>query len=126
MALCPLAGSQAERPTRDGAPFVDWQLPEAMHRIREHYLSGEGGDREFVDLLLLTQDRSIEGVQTVCELVVQQNTPRLLAIINLINQLGAPIITPLSQAYSYPQLTLRPQADCKRYETLCSAEQVAA
>ncbi len=30
---------------RDGAPFMDWQLPEAMHRIREHYMAGKGGDR---------------------------------------------------------------------------------
>jgi len=47
---------------RDGAPFVDWQLPEAMHRIREHYMAGKGGDREFVDLLLLAQDHGIEVV----------------------------------------------------------------
>ncbi|WP_306154055.1 hypothetical protein [Roseovarius sp. MMSF_3281] len=111
---------------RDGAPFVDWQLPEAMHRIREHYMAGKGGDREFVDLLLLAQDHGIEVVETACELAVQQNTLRLPAIINLINQLVEPAITPLSDAYTYPQLTLRPEADCKRYEALCSAEEAAA
>jgi len=37
-----------------------------------------------------------------------------------------PVITPLSDAYTYPQLTLRPEADCKRYETLCSAEEATA
>ena len=111
---------------RDGAPFMDWQLPEAMHRIREHYMAGKGGDREFVDLLLLAQDHGIEVVETACEMAVEQNTLRLPAIINLINQLVEPVITPLSDAYTYPQLTLRPEADCKRYETLCSAEEAAA
>ena len=111
---------------RDGAPFVGWQLPEAIHRIREHYMAGKGGDREFVDLLLLAQDHGIGVVETACELAVEQNTLRLPAIINLINQLVEPVITPLSEAYAYPQLTLRPEADCKRYETLCSAEEVAA
>ncbi len=111
---------------RNGAPFVDWQLPEAMHQIREHYMAGKGGDREFVDLLLLAQDHGIEVVETACELAVEQNTLRLPAITNLINQLVEPIITPLNEGYSYPQLTLRPEADCKRYETLCSAEEAAA
>ena len=50
----------------------------------------------------------------------------VIAIINLINQLLEPVITPLSDTYVYPQLTLRPEADCKRYETLCAAGEVAA
>ncbi len=55
---------------------------------------------------------------------VAQNTLRLPAIVNLINQLVEPVIAPLSETYAYPQLTLRPEADCKRYETLCSAVEV--
>ncbi|MCV6601864.1 MAG: IS21 family transposase, partial [Cohaesibacter sp.] len=111
---------------RNGAPFIGWQLPEAMHHIREHYMAGKGGDREFVDLLLLAQDHGIEVVEAACEMAVEQNTLRLPAIINLINQLVEPVITPLSEAYAYPQLTLPPEADCKRYETLCSDQEVAA
>lgn len=111
---------------RDGAPFVDWQLPDAMHRIREHYMAGKGGDREFVDLLLLAQDHGIEVVEIACDLAVEQNTLRLPAIVNLINQLVEPVITPLGEPYTYPQLTMRPEADCKRYETLCSAEEAPA
>jgi len=111
---------------RNGAPFVGWQLPQAMHRIREHYMAGKGGDREFVDLLLLAQDHGIEAVEMACELAVEQNTLRLPAIINLINHLAEPVITPLSEAYAYPQLALPPEADCKRYETLCSDKEVAA
>ena len=97
-----------------------------MHRIREHYMAGKGGDREFVDLLLLAQDHGIDVVETACELAAEQNTLRLPAIINLINQLVEPVITPLNDAYAYPQLALRPEADCKRYEMLCSAEEAAA
>ncbi len=36
---------------RDRAPFVDWQLPVSMHRIKDHYMRAKGGDREFVDLI---------------------------------------------------------------------------
>ncbi len=62
-------------------------------------MGGIGGDREFVDLVLLAQDHGIEVVETACELAVEQNTLRLPTIINLINQLVEPVITPLSAAY---------------------------
>jgi len=32
----------------------------------------------------------------------------------------------LNDACAYPQLTLRPEADCKRYETLCTGGGAAA
>jgi hypothetical protein len=111
---------------RDGAPFVDWQLPGTMCRIRDHYMKGKGGDRDFVDLLLLAQDHGIEAVEMACELAVEQNTLRLPAIINLINQLVEPVIACPDQGYNYPQLTLRPEADCKRYEMLCLRQEVTA
>jgi len=110
---------------RNGAPFVDWQLPEAMLRIKNHYMKGKGGDREFVDLLLLAQEHGIETVATACELAVEQNTLRLPTIINLINQLVEPIIVPLAQSYDYPRLMMRPEANCKRYETLYTRHEVA-
>ena len=111
---------------RDGTPFVDWQLPASMHQIKDHYMRGKGGDRDFVDLLLLAQDHGIEVVETACDLAVAQNTLRLPAVINLINQLVEPIIVPLAQSYAYPKLTMRPEANCKRYETLYAPQEVSA
>jgi hypothetical protein len=45
-------------------------------------------------------------------LAVAQNTLRLSAIINLINQLVEPVIVPLAQSYDFPRLTMRPEANC--------------
>ena len=89
-------------------------------------MAGKGGDREFVDLPLLAQDHGIEAVETACELAVEQNTPRLPALINPINQLPEPVIAPLGDACTCPQLSLRPEADCKRHETPCSTGEAAA
>ena len=111
---------------RDGAPFVNWQLPDAMTRIKDHYMQGKGGDRDFVDLLLLVQDHGFDAVEMACELAVEQNTLRLPAIINLINQLVEPGIAASIQGDQYPQLTTRPEANCKRYETLCAAAEEEA
>ena len=107
---------------RDGAPFIDWQLSKAMLFIKDHYLSTRGGDRDFVDLLMLVQDHNIEIVEMACELAVEQKTLRLAAIINLINQLVEPSIEQLPQSVCYPQLQIVPLADCKRYEQLTQLE----
>lgn len=111
---------------RDGAPFVGWELPEAMQQIKDHYMREKGGDREFVDLLLLALEHGMKVLETACDLAVEQHTLRLPAIINLVNQLLEPTIAPLGDTHAYPQLTLRPEADCKRYEALYAAGQAAA
>jgi len=111
---------------RDGAPFIDWELPKAMAQIKAHYMRDKEGDREFVDLLLLALTHGIDVVETACDLAVEQHTLRLPAIINLINQLLEPVIPPLADTHAYPQLTLRPEADCKRYEMLCNATKAVA
>jgi hypothetical protein len=57
---------------------------------------------------------------------MRKHTLRLPAIINLVNQLLEPVIPPLADTHAYPQLTLRPEADCKRYEALCTTGEAAA
>jgi len=111
---------------RDGAPFLDWKLPKAMEQIKDHYMRACGGDREFVDLLLLALEHGIDVIETACDMALEQRTLRLPAIINLVNQLLEPTIPPLEDTHTYPQLTLRPEADCKRYEALCDAGKAAA
>jgi len=109
---------------RNGAPFVEWQLPVAMNMIKAHYMNIKGGDRDFVELLMMVQEHGIEAVEMACELALRQKTTRLSAIINLINQLVEPMIDPLPRTHGYPQLQVTPQADCKRYELLYATQQV--
>ena len=75
---------------RDGAPFIDWELPKAMAQIKAHYMRDKEGDREFVDLLLLALTHGIDVVETACDLAIEQHALRLSAIINLINQVLEP------------------------------------
>jgi len=109
---------------RDGAPFVEWQLPVAMNKIKDLYMNTKGGDRDFVELLMQAQQHGMEVVAMACDLAVDQKTMRLPAIINLINQLVEPVIEPLPDTHCYPQLQVIPQADCKRYELLYATQEV--
>ena len=118
--------SQKTGALRDGAPFVKWKLPKAMTRIKDLYMDTKGGDRDFVELLMMVQSHDLTTVEVACELAVEQNTLRLPAIINLINQLLDPVISPLPKTHSYPQLQVRPKADCKRYEMLYATQEAAA
>ena len=67
----------------DGAPFLEWELPTSMNRIRSSYMKVKGGDRDFVELLMLVQEHGIDAVGMACDMAVEQNTLRLAAIINL-------------------------------------------
>ena len=123
---------------RNGAPFIEWQLPAAMNKIKACYMDTKGGDRDFVELLMPLsamqtspadnepRNTGIETVEIACDLAVEQNTLRLPAITNLINQLVEPVIDPLPQSHCYPQLQVMPEADCKRYEQLYADTQVMA
>jgi hypothetical protein len=75
---------------------------------------------------MLAQDHGIDVVEAACDLAVAQNTLRLPAVINLINQLVEPTIPLLAQSYDYPRLTMRPEANCKRYEALYGHRGVTA
>jgi hypothetical protein len=86
---------------RDGAPFMEWALPSSMNRIKSIYMKVKGGDRDFVELLMLVQEHGIDVVGMACDMAVEQSTFRLAAIINLINQLVEPVIELLPEAHSY-------------------------
>ena len=92
---------------RNGAPFMHWDLPAALVAIKHRYLKRRGGDRDFVDLLLLVQTHDIETVSAACELALEEKTTPLSAIINLINRLPESDIAPLSDTQKYPQLSCR-------------------
>jgi len=110
---------------RDGAPFADWDLPKAIIKIKKLYLQRTHGDRDFVNLLLLIQDRGIELVTAACELAVEAKTMQLSAIINLINRLTEIESPTRLDLPKYPRLQTPPEANCHRYDQLLVNQGVA-
>jgi len=104
---------------RNGAPFVDWDLPKALRQLKVAYLKREGGDREFVQLLLLIQDHGIEPVTAACELAIEANTIQLSVITNLIHRLVEPPAAPATSIVDAPILNTPPVANVGRYDQLC-------
>ena len=103
---------------RNGAPFKDWVLPRSMERIRVRYLKRPGGDRDFVELLLLAQQHDLETINHACETALQNGTGQLSTITNLVHRLtDQQLPAPLNMA-NYPGLTTLPEANYHRYDTL--------
>lgn len=68
---------------RNGIPLKQWLLPASLETLKQRYLKYVKGDRDFVQLLLLTHIHRMEAVITVCELVLDKKTTHLLAILIL-------------------------------------------
>jgi hypothetical protein len=83
------------------------------------YLKREGGDREFVQLLLLAQDHGLDSVTAACELAIESNTTQLSVITNLIHRLVEPPATPATSIVDAPILNTPPVANVGRYDQLC-------
>ena len=107
---------------RNGAPFVDWDLPKSLKQLKVAYLKREGGDREFVQLLLLIQDHGLEPVTVACELAIESNTIQLSVITNLIHRLVEPPSAPATSIVDAPILTTPPLANVGRYDQLWRLE----
>jgi transposase len=107
---------------RNGAPFQDWNLPKALHSVQTQLLKQPGGDRAFVELLLLARQIDLDTLTVACELALEQHTVNTAIIINLMHRLRHPLpVSPLSAVTL--TLTLEPKADCQRYDRLLTQTQ---
>lgn len=103
---------------RNGAPFKDWALPPAMERIRGRYLKRPGGDRDFVELLLLAQQHDLQTVNHACERALAEGTGQLPTIVNLVHRITEQLPPAPLTAANYPAITTLPEADYRRYDAL--------
>ena len=51
---------------RNGAPFKDWKLPDALGRLRTRLAACEDGDRQFVRILAAVLEDGMEAVEAAC------------------------------------------------------------
>ncbi|WP_310619951.1 hypothetical protein [Flexibacterium corallicola] len=88
--------------------------------IWKHYRNQRGGDRDFVELLSLTQKHGQEAVEMACELALDYKTTQLSAILALLYDLTEPALPkqiPL-EGQDTPALQMPPVANCGQYDLL--------
>jgi len=109
---------------RNGAPFVEWDLPVPIQLVRDRVLKQPKGDRAFVELLLAAREVGLEALQVACELTLDGGVITAPVVMNELRRLTAP---PRPVDLSLPaqlQLQVEPVADCSRYDYLRGSQYV--
>lgn len=106
---------------RNGTPFINWDLPQALQKTRERLNRRPDGDRQFVGVLSAVPVHGLEAVEQACaEALVSKTVSRDL-ILNILSRTNEPAPASSCQALAHlPELKLLPQADCHRYNRLLS------
>lgn len=107
---------------RDGAPFKQWALPEAMLEVRRILEGRAGGDRQFVSILSVVSRYGLTPVAAACAQVVDDKTVSSEVILNILSRSydKEPQPKPLQLSSQLPLLRLIPVVDCCRYDQLLS------
>lgn len=109
---------------RNGAPFLEWDLPLPIQRVRDRILKQPKGDRAFVELLLVAREVGLEALGVACELALECGIVTAAVVMNELRRLTAP---PRPTEISLPdqlQLRVEPRADCSRYDHLRTGQYV--
>jgi len=103
---------------RNGAPFKQWDLPEAMSEVRTILEGRSGGDRQFVGILAVVSRYGLEPVAAACTQALTDKTISGDVILSILSRThDAPQTEPVPSEY-LPLLTLIPVVDCSRYDRL--------
>jgi len=106
---------------RNGAPFLDWKLPEPLENMRQYLAARPGGDREFVGILGAITVHGLEPVSAACSVALAQNTASRDIVLSILSRTrDEPRPEDCPSPPGLPPLKTPPAADCKRYDSLLS------
>jgi transposase len=109
---------------RHGAPFQDWDLPLPIQQVRSRLAKQPGGDRAFVDLLLLARQLGLETLEVACEMTLHSGVIQGSVLLNTMRRLSEPSRPkPLDGALDQA-LNDAPGADYQRYDHLMGGQYV--
>ena len=107
---------------RNGAPFVDWMLPDSLNAVKTALLKRKGGDKECVKILSAMLIYGQEAVGVACEMALNDKILQADYVLNLLTRL-TPTASP--EEIKTPQalvLQCEPLSHCHRYDALLQGE----
>ena len=104
---------------RNGAPFKQWELPDAMQEIRIQLEARSDGDRQFVSILSAVKHYGLDDVAAACDKALADKTISSDVILALLSrQHDEPQPAPVCLSPQLPLLVMTPLVDCHRYDRL--------
>jgi transposase len=103
---------------RNGAPFLDWDLPPGLAELRCRMGKSDEADRRFVRVLAMALSDGLESVEAAIAEALAANAASDEVILNILARrreppAPEPIATPEALRLAHP-----PLADCARYDHL--------
>jgi transposase len=103
---------------RNGAPFVDWDLPAPIAKVQSRITKLPNGERQFVTILAAIPAEGLEAVTVACELALEANVVTSDYVLNALSRFKPqPKVTALALPKDL-QLKTEPEANTGRYDRL--------
>ena len=106
---------------RNGAPFKDWPLPDALGRLRARLSGHDDGDRQIVRILTAVLEDGLEAVEAACAEALANGACSADVVLNILARHRQPAPVPPIPTPEGLQLRHQPVADCHRYDRLREA-----
>jgi len=111
---------------RNGRPFLEWDLPNAIRAVWDRLRRFPDWDRQMAAILSVIPVYGLEAVSVACEVALEQGTVSQSVILNHLGRLSdigpaEPVSPPENLTLSCP-----PQADCMRYNRLLRRDACSA
>jgi len=105
---------------RNGAPFINMELPDELKIVRKHLKPLTNGERDFAHILSYIPQESLESVVSACFQAIKNKTISKDVIVNILLRQNDEGIPETDISHSYPSLSYLPQANLKNYDLLLS------
>ncbi len=106
---------------RNGAPFLAWDLPEALQQTRTLLSGRPDGDRQFVGILAAVPTHGLDAVAGACATSLAEGTVSRDVVLNRLSRSSEDTSPSTVPSPSHlPKLRLVPVVDCRRYDRLLS------
>ncbi len=103
---------------RNGAPFRNGALPEALGAVKDRLGAFDDGDRQMARILAAVLEDGLDEVRAACGDALKGGAVSADVVLNILSRRRDPGPAPRIELPERLRLSVEPEADCGRYDSL--------